>query len=31
VRYLTQFITSAKRGVILRRPSRRVDDTVDVE
>jgi UDP-N-acetylglucosamine acyltransferase len=31
VRYLTHFITSAKRGVILRRPSRRVDDTVDVE
>jgi UDP-N-acetylglucosamine acyltransferase len=31
VRYLVQFITSAKRGVILRRPSRRVDDTVDAE
>jgi UDP-N-acetylglucosamine acyltransferase len=31
VQYLIHFITSAKRGVILRRPSRRVDDTVDVE
>ena len=31
VRYLTGFITSARRGVILRRPSRRVDDTVDAE
>jgi UDP-N-acetylglucosamine acyltransferase len=31
VRYLTHFITSAKRGVILRRPSRRVDDAADVE
>jgi UDP-N-acetylglucosamine acyltransferase len=29
--YLVHFITSAKRGVILRRPSRRLDDLVDVE
>jgi len=31
VNYLVRFITSAQRGVILRRPSRRVDDFVDVE
>jgi UDP-N-acetylglucosamine acyltransferase len=31
VRYLVTFITSARRGVILRRPSRRIDDLVDVE
>jgi len=31
VRYLVGFITSARRGVILRRPSKRVDDLVDVE
>ncbi len=32
VSYLVNFITSAKRGVILRRPSRRqVDEPVDVE
>ena len=31
VRYLVNFITSAPRGVILRRPSRRLDDAVDVE
>jgi UDP-N-acetylglucosamine acyltransferase len=29
--YLVNFILSAKRGVILRRPSKRVDDLVDVE
>jgi UDP-N-acetylglucosamine acyltransferase len=31
VAYLVHFILSAKRGVILRRPSKRVDDLVDVE
>jgi UDP-N-acetylglucosamine acyltransferase len=31
VTYLVQFITSARRGVILRRPSRRVDDVLDSE
>jgi len=31
VRYLVTFITSAHRGVILRRPSRRLEDLVDVE
>jgi UDP-N-acetylglucosamine acyltransferase len=31
VRYLTRFITSARRGVILRRPSRRLDEPIDVE
>ena len=31
VTYLVTFILSAKRGVILRRPSKRVDDLVDVE
>jgi UDP-N-acetylglucosamine acyltransferase len=31
VRYLVGFIASAPRGVILRRPSRRLDDTFDVE
>ena len=31
VTYLVQFITSAQRGVILRRPSRRVDDVLDSE
>ena len=31
VRYLVDFINSAKRGVILRRPSKKVDDLVDVE
>ncbi len=31
VRYLVNFITSARRGVILRRPSRRLDDSLDVE
>ncbi len=31
VRYLVAFITSARRGVILRRPSRRLDDSVDAE
>ena len=31
VRYLVDFINSAQRGVILRRPSRKVDDLVDVE
>jgi UDP-N-acetylglucosamine acyltransferase len=31
VTYLVNFILSAKRGVILRRPSKRVDDLVDVE
>ncbi len=29
VSYLVQFITSAKRGVILRRPGRRIDDLVN--
>jgi hypothetical protein len=31
VRYLVNFITTAQRGVILRRPSRRLEDLVDVE
>jgi UDP-N-acetylglucosamine acyltransferase len=31
VSYLVNFITSAKRGVILRRPSRRVDDLLETE
>ena len=31
VAYLVHFITSAKRGVILRRPSRRLDELMDVE
>ncbi len=31
VRYLVRFISSAPRGVILRRPSRRLDDALDVE
>jgi UDP-N-acetylglucosamine acyltransferase len=31
VKYLLDFIASAKRGVILRRPGRRVDDTVEGE
>jgi len=31
VEYLVRFITSAKRGVILRRPLRRLDEPVDVE
>lgn len=31
VRYLVDFITSAQRGVILRRPSRRPDDLVEPE
>ncbi|MEZ5317655.1 MAG: acyl-ACP--UDP-N-acetylglucosamine O-acyltransferase [Vicinamibacterales bacterium] len=31
VRYLVDFITSSQRGVILRRPSRRLDDLVDVD
>ena len=31
VRYLVGFIASAPRGVILRRPSRRLDDSFDVE
>ena len=31
VRYLVNFIVSAPRGVILRRPSRRLDDAADVE
>jgi UDP-N-acetylglucosamine acyltransferase len=31
VSYLVGFITSAKRGVILRRPSKRVDELVDAE
>ena len=31
VHYLVTFITSANRGVILRRPSRRLEDLVDVE
>ncbi len=31
VSYLVNFITSAQRGVILRRPSRRLEDLVDVE
>jgi len=31
VAYLLNFITSAKRGVILRRPSRKVDDAIEGE
>lgn len=31
VAYLVTFIRSAKRGVILRRPSKRVDDSLDAE
>jgi UDP-N-acetylglucosamine acyltransferase len=31
VKYVLDFIASAKRGVILRRPGRRVDDTVEGE
>lgn len=31
VSYLVRFITSAKRGVILRRPARKLDDAVDGE
>jgi hypothetical protein len=31
VGYLVNFITSANRGVILRRPSRRLEDLVDVD
>ncbi|ODS57072.1 MAG: acyl-[acyl-carrier-protein]--UDP-N-acetylglucosamine O-acyltransferase [Acidobacteria bacterium SCN 69-37] len=31
VSYLVNFILSAKRGVILRRPSRRVDDQIETE
>jgi UDP-N-acetylglucosamine acyltransferase len=31
VKYLVTFITTAHRGVILRRPSRRLEDLVDVE
>jgi UDP-N-acetylglucosamine acyltransferase len=31
VTYLLEFIATAKRGVILRRPGRRVDDTVEGE
>jgi UDP-N-acetylglucosamine acyltransferase len=31
VSYLVNFITSAQRGVILRRPSRRVDDLLEIE
>jgi UDP-N-acetylglucosamine acyltransferase len=31
VSYLVNFITSAKRGVILRRPSRKVDDAIEGE
>jgi UDP-N-acetylglucosamine acyltransferase len=31
VSYLIKFITSAKRGVILRRPSRKVDDAIEGE
>jgi UDP-N-acetylglucosamine acyltransferase len=31
VSYLVNFIRSARRGVILRRPSKRVDDALDVE
>ena len=31
VSYLVTFITSAQRGVILRRPSRRLDDLLDIE
>ncbi len=31
VRYLVEFITSAQRGVILRRPARRMEDMVEAE
>jgi UDP-N-acetylglucosamine acyltransferase len=31
VKYLVNFITSARRGVILRRPSRRLEDVAEVE
>ncbi|HUF47037.1 MAG TPA: acyl-ACP--UDP-N-acetylglucosamine O-acyltransferase [Vicinamibacterales bacterium] len=31
VRYLVEFITSAQRGVILRRPARRLEDMVEAE
>ena len=31
VAYLVQFITSARRGVILRRPSRKLDDAADAD
>ena len=31
VSYLVNFITSAQRGVILRRPSKRVDDLPEME
>jgi UDP-N-acetylglucosamine acyltransferase len=31
VQYLVKFITSARRGVILRRPSRRLEDVAEVE
>jgi UDP-N-acetylglucosamine acyltransferase len=31
VNYLVQFITSARRGVILRRPSRKLDDAADAD
>jgi len=31
VRYLVEFITSAQRGVILRRPARRLEDTVEAD
>jgi UDP-N-acetylglucosamine acyltransferase len=31
VSYLVTFITSARRGVILRRPSKRVDDSLELE
>jgi UDP-N-acetylglucosamine acyltransferase len=31
VRYLVDFITSSDRGVILRRPARRLEDTVEAE
>jgi UDP-N-acetylglucosamine acyltransferase len=31
VSYLVNFITSARRGVILRRPSKRVDDLLEIE
>ena len=29
--YLVNFITSARRGVILRRPSKRMDDLLEIE
>jgi UDP-N-acetylglucosamine acyltransferase len=31
VSYLVHFITSARRGVILRRPSKRVEDLLEIE